>query len=72
MSTPNSTDLAADAVCPGPCHAGSDFADFDHFVDARKIPREDVGAAFGAWLNLTTGWNGDQDQALPDSSLPRR
>lgn len=65
MSTPPSTDPAADAVCPGPCHAGSDFADFDHFVDARGIAPEDVGAAFGAWLNLTAGWDGDQDQVSP-------
>lgn len=65
MSAPPSTDPTADAVCPGPCHAGSDFADFDHFVDARRIALEDVGAAFGAWVNLTSGWDGDQELVPP-------
>ncbi|WP_372659850.1 hypothetical protein [Amycolatopsis kentuckyensis] len=62
MSTPSSPDPAADTVCPG-CHSG-DFPDFDHFVQARAIAPEDVGAAFGAWLNLTAGWDGDQDQVV--------
>ena len=48
-----------DAVCPGPeCHGG-DMPDFDHYCDAKKITDDEVPAAFGAWLNAISGWDGD-------------
>ena len=38
------------------------FDDFDQYVLKHNIQPDDVGAAFGAWLNQTTGWDGDQDK----------
>ena len=44
--------------CPG-CHEG-DFPDFDHYMDANGLTDDEAPAAFGAWLNGTTGWDGKQ------------
>jgi hypothetical protein len=47
-----------DATCPG-CHSG-DFPDFDHYVEAKGLTPDEIGAGFGAWMNASTGWDGDQ------------
>ena len=45
------------------------FADFDKYVLDNNIQPDDVGAAFGAWMNLETGWDGDQDKVKePENS----
>lgn len=48
--------------CPG-CHGG-DFADFDHYCDAAGLhdPAE-FPAAFAAWMNALTGWDGPMVEA---------
>jgi hypothetical protein len=33
--------------------------DFDRFCDEHNITPDEVPAAFAAWLNRTTGWDGD-------------
>ena len=35
------------------------LTDFDTFVETHNIKPEEVGAAFGAWMNGATGWDGD-------------
>lgn len=44
-------------VCTSGCHGG-DFADFDHFCDVMQVKTDELGQAFAAWLNRTTGWDG--------------
>lgn len=43
--------------CPGGCHQGQ-FADFDHYCDSAQIKPDEEPAAFGAWLNAISGWDG--------------
>ena len=45
-----------EARCPG-CHGGS-FADFDHYCDSAGIQPGEEPAAFAAWLNAVSGWDG--------------
>lgn len=47
-----------DATCGG-CHGG-DFPDFDHYCDKKNIQPGEEPAAFGAWMNATSGWDGPQ------------
>lgn len=47
--------------CPGKCHSG-DFADFDHYCDSAGIKPGEEPAAFAAWLNACTGWDGKMGQ----------
>ena len=58
MSTDDYTPTTDDTKCPG-CHRG-DFPDFDHYMDANGLTNDEAPAAFGAWLNGTTGWDGKQ------------
>lgn len=44
-------------VCPGDCHRG-DMPDFDHYCDSLGIKPGEEAAAFGAWLNALSGWDG--------------
>jgi hypothetical protein len=46
-----------EARCPGDCHAGG-FADFDHYCDSADIKPGEEPAAFAAWLNAISGWDG--------------
>jgi len=48
-------------TCRDGCHTG-DFADFDHYCDMHNITDDEVPAAFGAWLNEKTGWDGPQNK----------
>lgn len=48
-------------ICPGICHKG-DFADFDHYCDVNNISMKETPIAFGAWLHLMTGWDGDMKE----------
>ena len=34
------------------------FKDFDKYCLENNIQEHELGAAFGAWLNKTTGWDG--------------
>lgn len=61
--------LRIEPVCPGPpeCvkHVGSDMADFDHYCDAAGIQPGEEPAAFAAWLNAGTGWDGKTGEIDP-------
>ena len=35
---------------------------FDEFVEKWDIQSEEIGAAFGAWLNGETGWDGKMEE----------
>ena len=37
---------------------GNPFADFDRYVEEHNIKDNELGAAFGAWLNKVSGWDG--------------
>ena len=52
----------AEHLCAG-CHDG-DFADFDHYCDAKGITTEELPAAFAAWLHLASDgeWDGEMEQ----------
>jgi len=39
-----------------------DFDEFDAFVDKYKVQPDELGAAFAAWLNGQTGWDGNYEQ----------
>ena len=34
------------------------FDDFDRYCLENNIQEHELGAAFGAWLNKTSGWDG--------------
>lgn len=55
--------------CPGPpaClrHVGSDVADFDHYCESARIQSGEEPAAFAAWLNALSGWDGEMEQVDP-------
>lgn len=55
-----------DAHCTTECHTG-DFADFDHYCDAKGIQPGEEAAAFGAWLHALSGWDGPQGEVRPTS-----
>lgn len=38
------------------------YEDFDEYCDANSITQEEAPAAFAAWLNQLTGWDGDMEQ----------
>jgi hypothetical protein len=35
------------------------FEDFDRFCEKHNIQDHELGAAFAAWMNGATGWDGD-------------
>lgn len=39
-----------------------DFTEFDEYCDAHNIQPGEEPAAFGAWLNSTSGWDGKQEE----------
>lgn len=56
-------------ICTGDCHAG-DFRDFDHYCDSINATMDETPAAFGAWLNAMTGWDGKEDARTRLRNLP--
>lgn len=52
-------------TCTDGCHSGP-WADFDHYCDTAGIKDGEEGAAFGAWLNASTGWDGEMGQVVED------
>lgn len=53
--------MTIEARCPGGCHGG-DFPDFDHYCDSAGIKPGEMGAAFAAWLNAVSGWDGPAER----------
>jgi hypothetical protein len=55
--------LRIEPICPPDCdrHTG-DFADFDHYCDAAEIQPGEEPAAFAAWLNALSGWDGQMGE----------
>ena len=54
--------VKVEPVCPGPPECdrhGGDMPDFDHYCDAAGIQPGEEPAAFAAWLNAMSGWDGD-------------
>jgi hypothetical protein len=43
------------------------LADFDRYCDEHDITLEEAPAAFAAWLNGATGWDGGVEQTAADS-----
>lgn len=41
----------------------SDFSDFDRYCDEHNIQSGEEPAAFAAWLNEQTGWDGPMGEA---------
>ena len=39
--------------------------DFDDYVEIHNIQPDELGAAFGAWLNQLGGWDGDIERVTP-------
>lgn len=60
----NISDEKFEVSCPG-CHSG-DCADFDHYCDSAGIAPGEEPAAFAAWLNAISGWDGPMGQVEPD------
>jgi hypothetical protein len=65
---------AFEARCPGSCHQGG-FADFDHYCDSAGIKSGEEPAAFAAWLNAISGWDGEMREVTdmapsPDADPP--
>lgn len=48
-------------ICTGDCHRG-DLRDFDHYCDSINATPGETPAAFGAWLNAMTGWDGQMER----------
>jgi hypothetical protein len=44
-------------TCAVGCHV-SDLADFEHYLDIRRIPSDRAGEAFADYLILQYGWDG--------------
>lgn len=40
----------------------SGFEDFDRYCEEHDITDDEVPAAFAAWMNLETGWDGQMGQ----------
>jgi hypothetical protein len=57
-------DITFEPICPGGCHGGN-FADFDHYCDSAGIQPGEEPAAFAAWMNALTGWDGPMGQVSP-------
>jgi hypothetical protein len=58
-----------EARCPGDCHQGG-FADFDHYCDSAGIKPGEEPVAFAAWLNATSGWDGEMRKVTPAEETP--
>lgn len=44
-------------TCAVGCHVG-DLADFEHYLDIRRIPSDRAGEAFADYLTLQYDWDG--------------
>jgi hypothetical protein len=45
--------------------ADDGFAGFDRYCDEHGITDDETPAAFAAWLNERTGWDGPMEQVPP-------
>jgi len=46
--------------------SGDFFKDFDDFVDENEIKSDEMAAAFAAFLNKTSGWDGKYEEVKND------
>jgi len=44
------------------------FKEFDKYVEDNNIQPDEIGAAFAAFLNKVSGWDGDFEQVEDDPS----